>query len=209
MTLNQLTTEIAGRFGKELDMQYKQWLVPQVNQWRSRLIRNSLEKNPQDKSQFIQNIHIPLTYGNYTSPCSGLSCMGSYSEEIPKLFRIGSTPFEYIGPSDGSSPYRNDDIGTAHYIAQGMTSHLYNDYELWDNRVIIKNKRIASIMGAGIFDEPEKVMAWQCKNSNQGCDWWNEEYPCTNDVTNMIVTSMWQTLGEPKAVLPEKQDQDE
>lgn len=207
MTLNEFTTEIAQRFGKELDMQYRQGLVPQINHWRSRLIRNSLQKNPGEKSQFLQSIYIPLTYGNYS--CGPIQCQGSYSGTLPTLLRIGDTPFEYLGSTDGTSPYRFDDIGTDTWVSQGMTAHLFNNYRLDNNVVSIKNKRITAVMATGIFDSPEKAMEWQCNYTKTGCDWWNEEYPITGDIAAMVKTSLWQELGAPKEVLPERKDQDE
>jgi hypothetical protein len=207
MTLNEFTTEIAQRFGKELDMQYRQGLVPQINQWRSRLIRNSLEKHPNEKSQFLQKIYIPLIYGDYS--CGSFQCQGSYSQPLPKLLRIGDTPFEYLGAGDGSSPYRSTDIGTEPWINQGMTAHLFNNYRIDNNVLIIPGKRIGAVTGAGIFDEPERAMEWQCKNTQTGCDWWNTEYPITGDIAAMVKTSLWQELGEPKETLPKHEDQDE
>lgn len=207
MTLNELTTEIAGRLGKELDLQYRQWLVPQINQWRSRLIRNSLEKRPNEKGQFLQSINIPMTYGNYV--CSGIECMASYSEPIPKLLRIGDTPFEFLGSVDGSSPFRYNDIGTDCYINAGMTAHHFHSYNMDNDKIVVKDKRIAILKGVGIFDEPDKVGEWQCKVTGSGCDWWNAEYPITGDIAAILKTSIWQELGIPKELLPQKQDQDE
>lgn len=214
MTLNELTTEIAGRLGKELDMQYRQWLVPQINQWRSRLIRNSLEKRPNERGQFLQSINIPMTYGNYLCSDTGLECIASYSEPIPKLLRIGDTPFEFLGSVDGSSPFRYNDIGTDCYINAGMTAHHFHSYNMESDRdgnprIIIKNKRIAILKGVGIFDEPDKVGDWQCRVTGQGCDWWNAEYPVTGDIANDIKTAIWDGLGVPRETLPQKQDQDE
>lgn len=207
MTLNEFTTEIAARFGKELDMQYRQWLVPQINHWRSRLIRNSLTKKPQERSQFLQTIHIPLTYGNYI--CEGFTCKGSYSEKLPKLLRLGDTPFEYLGGIDRKSPYRYTDVGTDAYINAGMTAHHFHNYDMPNNTILIADKRIGSVMGVGIFDEPEKAMEWECNHSDTGCDWWNEPYAVSGDIANDIKTALWDQLGAPKEVLPQKQDQDE
>lgn len=207
MTLNELTTEIAGKYGKQLDMQYRQWLVPQINQWRSRLIRNSLEKRSNERGQFLQSIVIPLTYGSYT--CSGIACMGSYSEKLPKLLRIGDTPFEFLGSLDGSSPYRYTDTGTDHYISQGKTAHHFISYDMDNDRLIIRNHRIGQVMGKGIFDEPEKVGEWQCKSTGTGCDWWNADYPVTGDIANDLKTAIWDQLGKTTEVLPSHKDQDE
>lgn len=207
MTLNEFTAEIAGRFGKELDLQYRQWLVPQINQWRSRLIRNSLEKRPNERNQFVQFIRIPLSYGDFV--CGPLECQGSFSQPLPKLLRIGDTPFEYLGATDMSSPYRYNDIGTNAYINAGKTSSLFYSYNLVNDVVIIPGKRISEVGGAGIFDEPEKVMDWKCKQGQGGCDWWNEPYPISNDVANDVKQAIWQQLGAPKETLPQKQDQDE
>lgn len=206
MTLNQFTTEIAGRYGRELDMQYRQWLVPQIGHWRSRLIRNSLEKRPQDKGQFLQSIYIPLTYGDYT--CGGFECQGSFSATLPKLVRIGDTPFEYLGSLDGKSPYRYNDIGTESYISEGMTAHLFHGYRLDNNTVVIPDKRIKAVMATGIFDEPEKAMEWQCKYTGTGCDWWNAEYAITGDIAALIKTALWEELG-PQGDKPAREDQDE
>lgn len=207
MTLNEFTTEIAGKFGKELDLQYRQWLVPQINHWRSRLIRNSLEKRPNEKSQFLQTIYIPLTYGDFV--CGTFTCQGSYSEKIPKLLRIGDTPFEYLGSSDGSSPYRYNDIGTNAWISKGITAWHFHNYNLINDQVIIPDKRITAVTAAGIFDEPQKAAEWQCKNTGTGCDWWNAEYPVTGDIAANIKKALWDDLGAPKEILPQKSDQDE
>ena len=207
MTLNEITTLIAGRFGKELDMQYKQWLVPQINAWRSRLIRNTIQKNPQDKSRFLQTIQIPLTYGDYT--CDTLQCMGSVSEELPELVRIGDTPFEYLGGVDLKSPYRYQDVGTGLWIETGMTAHLFHDYLLDNNRIIVPNERIGQLAGTGIFDAPDKAMQWQCNKAGVGCDWWNSEYPISGDIQTDLTRAIWEGLGEPKEVMPAKADQDE
>lgn len=204
MTLNELTTEIAKGHGRELDLQYRQSLVPQINHFRSRFIRNSLGKNPKEKSQFMQSIIIPLTYGDYV--CGDFVCKGSYSEVLPDIFRIGDTPFEYLGATDGSSPYRSNDIGTDTWINQGMTADRYYGYNLINKQVIIKNKRIDRVMASAIFDEPEKAMEWQCKKTGQGCDWWNSPYPITGDIYALILTTLHDLLKENK---PEKQDQDE
>lgn len=207
MTLNELTTDIAGRYGRELDLQYRQWLVPKINTWRSRLIRNSLEKHPNEKSQFLQPINIPLEYGNYT--CAPFSCNGSYSGDIPKLLRVGDTPFEYLGSVDTTSPYRYTDMGTQAWINKGMTAHLFINYLFDGSRVIIPNHRIAQVMGLGIFDEPEKVFEWQCKNIGEGCDWWNQPYPITGDIAAMAKTAIWNELNPKGDQLPDKSDQDE
>lgn len=194
MTLNEFTTQIAGRFDKQFDMQYRQWLVPHINTWRSRLIRNSLQKNPTEKGQFLQTIQIPLTYGNYN--CGGFECMGSYSKELPKLLRFGSTPFEYLGGIDSQSPYRYNDMGTSGYINEGKTARHFLSYEIRNNLVILPKARVELVMGSGIFDEPEKALEWQCKQGQGGCDWWNAEYPVTNDIAAMIRDGLWEQLDE-------------
>jgi len=206
MTLNEFTTEIAARYGKELDMQYRQWLVPQINHWRSRLIRNSLNKNPSSRSQFLQTIHIPLTYGNYI--CEGFTCEGSYSEKLPKLIRLGDTPFEYLGGIDRRSPYRYNDAGTDTWIEGGITAHKFHSYGMPNDTILILGKRIASVTGIGIFDEPEQAILWECNNGGN-CDWWNAEYAVTGDIANDIKTALWDQLGSPKETLPQKSDQDE
>lgn len=202
---------IAGRFGKQLDLQYRQWLVPQINAWRSRLIRNTLEKRPQDKNRFLQSIQIPLTYGNITC---GFECMGSYSDTLPEVVRIGDTPFEYFGSVDGSSPFRFNDTGTDPWISQGMTAHLYHTYRLdtEHGRVILPNQRITKVMATGIFDQPNEALAWQCSNGDGGCDWWNAEYPISGDILEMVKKALWDELdepGKPQEIQPAKANQDE
>jgi len=206
MTLNEITTLIAGRFGKELDLQYRQWLVPQINAWRSRLIRNTLQKNPQDRDRFMQTIQIPLTYQDYTC---GLGCMGSMSEELPDVVRVGELPFEYFGGADLKSPYRYNDVGTDSWISRGMTAHMFHTYLLDNKRAIVPNERIGKLVGRGIFEKPDLAMQWQCQHAGVGCDWWNAEYPISGDIQTDLTTAIQQGLGEPKEVLPARPDQDE
>lgn len=207
MTLNEFTTEIAARLDRQYDLQYRQWLVPQINQWRSRLIRNSLTKDSSSRGQFLQTIHIPLTYGDVA--CGKLTCKGSYSEKIPKLLRIGDTPFEYLGSGDTTSPFRYNDQGTSIYINAGKTASHFIHYEINNSKIIIHNRRIDSIIGTGIFDEPQKALKWECDNGQGGCDWWNEEYPVSGDIAADIARAIWDALGVPRETLPQKQDQDE
>lgn len=207
MTLNEFTSEIAARWDRQYDMQYRRWLVPQINQWRSRLIRNSLEKKPSERNQFVQPIYIPLLYGQIN--CGNLICTGSYSATLPTLLRIGDTPFEYLGGLDMKSPYRYNDIGTDTYIAAGKTAAFSITYNLIGNVLILQDRKIEAVTGAGIFDEPEQIMEWQCSHMQTGCDWWNEKYPVSGDIANDIKTAIWQALDPTKGILPQKQDQDE
>lgn len=207
MTLNKITAVIAGRVGKELDLQYRQWLVPQVEAWRSRLIRNTLSKNPMERTQFVQSILIPLTYG--TIECGGLACTGSYSEVLPGLLRIGPTPFDYLGSTDGSSALRFNDPGTAPYLQIGKIASKFPAYEMINNQVFIPGHSIKEVKGVGIFDEPSIVMQWQCTKNQENCDWWNAEYPISGDILAMAKTAIWEELGLPKETLPQTLKQEE
>lgn len=207
MTPNELTTIIAARFGKETDINYRRWLMPQINVWRSRFIRNSLEKNPKELYAFLQTITIPMKYGNVT--CGGYTCMGSYSEITPKLLRIGNTPFHYLGAVDGKSPYRYNDAGTSAYLEHSASAKYFHAYEYPNGQVIIPNKNIKVLRGTAIFDEPDRAAEWECSTlGTTGCDWWNADYPISGDIVAMIKTAIFDELGVPRDVLPEKQDQD-
>lgn len=198
MTLNEITTTIAARMDRQFDLQYRQWLVPKVEAWRSRLIRNTLSKSPMERSQFVQAIRIPLTYSNGVNR----------SEPIPTLLRIGPVPFDYVGPADLSSPFRFNDPGTSHFVQLSKIGGKFPYYEIPDNRVIIRGLQLPEVTGVGIFDEPSKIMEWQCGAGVGNCDWWNAPYPISGDVLAMANTAIWEELGLPKETLPKTQKQD-
>lgn len=197
MTLNEITTMIAGRVGREMDMQYRQWLVPSIEAWRGRLIRNSLGKNGMERSQFVQSITIPMVYDNGFSK----------SAVVPGLLRFGPTPFDYLGSPDGSSPFRFNDPGTSPYIQTGIGGS-FPYYEMVNGCVKVKGL-VEQLRGDGIFDEPSKIMDWQCRSGGGGCDWWNMPYPMGSDILAMLKTATWEELGLPRETLPTTQKQDE
>lgn len=112
---------------------------------------------------------------------------------IPTPLRYGTTLFDYVGAIDGESSFRYTSIGTSEIMSHGKYSGGTTFYDFVNSYIIIKNKKanyiqapIPMIRVDGVFDKPMDVAAFNCKLGQQ-CDFWNEPYPATGDMIQMII----------------------
>lgn len=196
VTPNTITTEIGSHLGRELDEPFKRLLLAKVDAWRSRLIRNSLQTKPQESKFFRQTIYVPMEAGSLVPECIGAEvCPAAISIKIiPIPLRIGSTLFDYVGSVDGKEPFYEQSPGTGNFFSAmkylGATvkySYVLGRFEVPDH------PNLPALRVDGIFDSPASVMEFNCANSGVGCDYWDQPYPVTGDVKQMIVQGILQT----------------
>lgn len=189
-SLNIITTMIASHLDREQDEPFKRLLAVKVDYWRSTLISRSLDKHPQQRKFFRQTLYVPMEQTSMTTGCEipvTLCKVARNQFSIPMPMRVGNTLFDYVGSVDGLRAFREADPGTLPYMSAGFGS-LITYYE-WENSQDIKvrqNKFLPFIRVDGVFDKPLEVMEWNCKY--QGiCDFWDQKYPITGDMLQMVV----------------------
>lgn len=206
-TLNTITTEIASQLKKELDEVYKRILAEKVDNWRARLIRNSLEKRPQDAKFFIQTVYIPMERTSEIPACLGApaDCPVSRSiKNIPKPLRYGTVLFDSVGSANGSTGFTFASNGTEQYLSAGKYSK-NSIYYGWDGaKLFIRSKpNLPLIKIVGVFENPSEIFEYNC-NAGIECDGWDKPYPVTRDVLQQIVQYIIEGL-DPRFVPNNKQ----
>lgn len=192
ISLNSITTLIASDLGRELDEPFKRMLAVRVDYWRSTLVARSLEKNPQQRKFFRQTLYIPMSQVDQV-PCDIPMTLCKVSEstcEIPQPMRVGNTLFDYVGSIDGLVPFREAAPGTYSFLISGKYSSKKVFFE-WHNtkiRILDTNKRkLPMVRVDGVFSFPMDVFEHNCNCETASCDWWDEPYPITGDMLQMVV----------------------
>lgn len=199
-TLSTITTEIASQLKKELDEPFKRMLAEKVDNWRSRLIRNSLEKKPWDAKFYLQTIYIPMERRAEAPDCINVpgTCPVSMSiSNIPKPLRYNTQLFNYLGSADGSRAFMYAPDGTGEYLTAGKYSrhsvlYKWNGEKVW----IPDHPNLPMIRITHIFDNPSEILEFNC-NGTAGCDFWEQPYPCTRDILQQIVQYIVQEYNPP------------
>lgn len=196
MTLNETTTLIATNLKRELDMPFKLQLAERVKYWRSRLIKNSLDKDSKDRKFFKQVIYMVMEKSSNV-PCCDMfpGCEVAITKDVvPAPLRANSILFDYIGAADGMTPFYETTASNLPILATGKYSKRRLWY-LWENRkiVVYGNPNLPLLRLDDVFDDPAAVDPYICKpGTTDDCNIWDREYPCSNDIMQMIVQMILQ-----------------
>lgn len=186
-SINKIVTVIASALDREQDEPFKRLLAVKVDHWRSTLLGRSLEKHPEQRKNFIQTLWVPMECKPLI-PCPvpiPLSNRSKSKFSIPDPLRT-SVLFDYVGSIDGTNPFKLASAGTIGYVTQGRYSKNIVFYEYENKDIAVRSKKtLPMIRVDAIFDKPMDVMAYNCKSIQ--CDFWNEPYPATQDIIQMIV----------------------
>jgi hypothetical protein len=196
MTPNEITTLIATREHKELDVPFKKIIYERVKYWRSTLIKQTLDKTRQDARHFRQTIYLPLERINYmemTTPLPLTDWRARTTVDVPLPLRITDAGvFNYVGAIDGKSPWGFADAGMLNFMKAGKYSRtqIFAQYE--NNRILTSDEPdIPMVMIQGVFNEPEEAMKWQTGTFNPLLDWWNLNIPMSGDIEQRVVQCIY------------------
>lgn len=184
MTPNQITTLIASNLDRELDIPFKKQLMARVKYWRSSLMKNTLNKDPRQRQYFRQKLTVLLNKVNVLE--TPLCLYIAASDELPKPIRANGMLFDYVGARDGSNGFTYAPTGMLKYLQSGKYSRLLTFYDFVDNQLTVSNKEIRKILVVGVFDDPEQVADYQ-NACGDNCDFWEEEFPVSDDILQQIV----------------------
>lgn len=114
------------------------------------------------------------------------------SRIVPAPMRFGTDLFDYVGTIDGDVPFGYAAEGTFALMKFLPYAGKKTFYEWVNRRIIIRNKSvnfvdqpIPMIRVKAVFDHPLDVFQFNCQTT--GCDFWDEPYPATNDIVQMII----------------------
>ena len=196
MTLNEITTLIAENLKRPLDDPFKLMLAERINVWRSRLIRNSVDKDERERKYFKQTIFVPMqTKKEIVCGVPFDQCNIAVSKcSIPKPMRANNIYYDYVGNITGTKSFKQFVTGTLPMLMQGK----YSKNTIWfkvenDELKIWGKPEIPIVMVEGIFDNPQEAAKFNCTcGVTADCDFFNQEYPVSNDILQLIIQSVAQ-----------------
>lgn len=191
MTPNEITTVLASGMNKVFDVPFKLMLMERVAVWRARHIRNTLEKNIQDRKFFRSTIFLSCTKTKEV-PCTLPVdvCDVFVTGKVPEPIRANGILFDNVGPISGSNPFIETSPGTAFYRTAGKYSKHSVGYIYSDQKIYVLSS-IPMIRVDFIAAYPEQVQDYQCTPTDDyTCDFWDTEYPCSADILQLIMQSI-------------------
>lgn len=205
-SINRIVTIIASNLKREMDEPFKRILAVRVDYWRSTLISRSLEKHPDQRNFFTQTIWVPMECHSLI-PCPTPMTLCNVMRSrvfVPIPMRFGTTLFDYVGSIDGENAFQIATVGTHEIMTHSRYTGGDTYWEYTNKKILIRNnkhnyaeKPLPMIRVDGVFDKPLDVMAFNCTNADAACDYWNDPYPVTNDILQMITQYILQIDFKP------------
>lgn len=197
MTPNELTDLICLELGSVNDFVFKKAMLERANLSRNQQLKRSLEKKPQDRKFFTQRMQVPMEAFDAFAGTE-LKCTWSRSKcAVPKSLRANSIVYDYIGSVDGSRAFRQTQEGTSKYITAHPHAHHTYPFRHEAGKLVVEHAGLDKILAVGIFADPEE--AYNIDAEARGCtdcDFWESEYPCSEDVLDIVIqeiTGKWRT----------------
>jgi hypothetical protein len=191
MTPNALSDILAEALGAPNDFVFKRMILTRVNASRAQQLKRSLEKTPQDRKFFTQSIQVAMENYNYLEGTT-LTCMHSRSTcPIPKPLRSNSMLYDYVGSVAGDNAYRYTPIGSSKFLNKGTYAKHNNHYHPEGDLLVVETPGIPKVLVVGIFADPEFAFNLDARTRDCGsCDYWESEYPCSEDVLDIIIQDL-------------------
>lgn len=193
MTPSEITTILASGFDKTFDVPFKLMLMKRVDAYRSRFIRNTLEKDPRDRRSFIQSIYMNMSTESEVKCDLGLDALCDVAVSIsktPVALRANGIQYDYVGAINGANPFQPISAGMIGVLSHGKYSKKRIEYEVRNRQIVVHRKpKLPMIRVDAIFDSPIEVADFICE-SGGSCNYWDTPYPCTNDIIQLILQYM-------------------
>jgi hypothetical protein len=189
MTPNEITTVLTAPYGKVFDTPFKLMLMERVDIWRSRHIRNALEKQPQDRKFFKSTIYLSLQESSTIECDVPVNCKIWRTDKLPGILRANSILFDYVGAINGMNPFSYTEAGMVQYKNKGKYSSKVIPYLYQNNRLYLL-ENVPMIRVDFVPDKPSELEAYTCGGDSGTCDFWNAPYPCTNEILQLILQSI-------------------
>ncbi len=187
MTVNEITTNIAGLLEREDDFTFRRSLLKNINGWRSALIKQSVERTPADRKFFTQTAYVEMEMFREIEDIAVCAPRSKSKKPLPRMLRAGSVQYDFVGSIDGNVPFGIYTFGTEKYLRSRFTDGIPR-YSEEDRHLIINNKFVKKVRIVGIPDDPEEWFMFTCSTGD--CDFWNSEYPAPAEIEQRIIQSI-------------------
>jgi hypothetical protein len=203
-TFNQLATILAEQLKRPFDEPFKLMMKDRIKFWRSRLLKNTLDKDPRERKFFSQTLTVPMEEVNATDCGINLNCTLMRSKaKIPLPVRANGILFDQVGSVEGSTPFRLVKRYELSFLIGDKYAPLVSDFYLYENGYLI-TRFVPYLFVDGPFDDPEAVAAYnlaacQATGSEDCTDPDDADLGISGDIAQLIIQSIVQIdYGQPK-----------
>ena len=195
VTINQVISLLAERSGKTFDIPFQEELKIIADYWISTILKQAIEKRPQDRYRFqtsivlelerVPEIECPIEYG----------CVLRTKKKVPTPSRGTNTIFDYIGSADFkdswdrvTQPAFLQYLSCEPVVGQRPKPVYKNDYIYLYGH---ESKEVKYIGVQGVFTDFSKLRELQC--DSLGCFEDDVPYPVTNDIIQQAIQAILST----------------
>jgi hypothetical protein len=181
MTPNEISTLIAETLQRQLDLPFRLAVFDKFKLWRSTLIKNTIQKQPNMKNMFVQTIFVKTAPYSSKGCADGPNCIDGARTviPIPLAVRVGNSPYDYVGGVQGDNSYSYGAPSASRYIRQGKYSGTNTFWYMSNQYIVVSNPIVTDVRIDDVFDDPLEAKRLSCEAQNVSCDLWNEPYPAT------------------------------
>lgn len=197
-TLNGLAESLAERAGRQFDIPFREQIKLWILLWRSRLLRDTLNRKPEDRTFYQSSLVIPLVPTDLFAECGKVlrtKC------KVPKPVRANSILFDYVGSVTMThsfqvvQPHTIPFISASKYTGKRPKAVYMDEYIYIFNAGLLKELRLH-----GIFEDLTQVDRG-CVTSISGnpaaefetCDLDDAPFPVSLDLQQQIIQAIIST----------------
>jgi hypothetical protein len=192
-SLNELAEVLAERAGRQFSQPFNMEMKALIHLWRSRLTRDTLERNRQDRIFFRQWFEVPLELTNLSHfpGFPDIPVMRSVCK-VPNPLRANGIVFDYIGSPDRMSQFQ---VFTEQHELIPALNARYTGRKIkvlyMEERLYVFNTLVLPVLlGASVFDDVMAVEKYGCNCNKSLCYDDDCEYPVPREIQQKIIQSI-------------------
>lgn len=192
-SLNELAEILAEREGRQFSQPFNMEMKALINVWRSRLTRDTLERNRQDRIFFRQWFEVPLEICNlsHLHGFPDIPVMRSVCK-VPNPLRANGIVFDCIGSPDRMSQFQV--FTEQHELIPALNARytgkkikvLYMEQRLYAFNTLV----LPALLGSSVFDDVRAVEQYGCNCNKSLCYDDDKEYPVPREIQQKIIQSI-------------------
>lgn len=195
-SLNELAEILAERAGRQFSQPFNMEMKALINIWRSRLIRDTLERNRQDRIFFRQWFEVQM------EPCN-LSEFPGFPDipimrsvcKVPAPLRANGITFDYVGSVDHISQFQL--FTEQHELIPALDARytgkkikiLYTEQRFYAFNTLV----LPSLLSSSVFDDVMAIENYGCNCNKAYCYDDDLEYPAPREIQQKIIQSILAT----------------
>jgi len=190
LSINSIISILSDRVGQPFNINLQQELVDIITYKRADYTRQFLDRNPQQRKQFVQSFIVEVKKTDTLDCDVDLECPWFISKcEIAQPIRSKNTIWDFVGAADFSEAYGYLEPEFVKYHVQSRFTGNKPKWFWQDNRLVITNtENIAHIGVRGIPANPFDLNKCACaSDGSETCFDNDAPFPMADDILNAII----------------------